>query len=85
MLSFNSWGLTHTLSTGVLTASGSPAAIRDRAAMRRDLDHAHRAIIALLGEKAVIEQLQLHRARRQSDGAEHHQSQHQCPSASGSS
>jgi hypothetical protein len=33
--------------------------------MRRDLDHAHRAIVALLGEKAVIEQLQLDRARRE--------------------
>ena len=41
-------------------------AIRDRAAMRGDLHHAHRTVVALLGEKAVIEQLQLDRARRQS-------------------
>ena len=50
--------------------------IGDRAAMRRDLDHAHRSIVALLGEKAVIEQLQLDRAQRERAGGQHHQSEH---------
>jgi hypothetical protein len=51
-------------------------AVGDRAAVRRDLDDAHRAIIALLGEKSVIEQLQLDRARRETRGAEHDQREH---------
>src|SRR5271165_3982101 len=45
--------------------------------MRGDLDHAHRAVVALFGEKAVIEQLQFHRARREPGGAEHDESEHQ--------
>ena len=49
--------------------------VGDRAAVGRDLDHAHRTVVALLGEKAVIDQLQLDRARREADRAEHHQPQ----------
>ena len=51
-------------------------AVRDRAAMRCDLDHAHGSVVALLGEKAVIEQLQLDRAQRKRGGRQHHQSEH---------
>src|ERR1700759_5630723 len=45
--------------------------------MRRDLGDAQRALVALLGEVVVVEELQLHRAPRQSerrkrDAAEHH-------------
>ena len=60
-------------------------AIGDRAAMRRDLDHAHGALVALLGEKAVIDQLQLDRARREPDGAAARPAPASRPSASGSS
>ena len=50
--------------------------IRDRTAVRRDLDHAHRSIVALLGEKAVIEQLQLDRPKCERGGGQRHQSEH---------
>ncbi len=52
---------------------GFAGAVRDGAAMRGDLDHPHRAVVALLGEKPVIDQLQLDRARCETEGAENHQ------------
>ena len=77
MLSFSSCGLTQMLSTGVEHRQRLAGAVGDGAAMRGDLDHAHRAVVALFGEKAVIEQLQLDRARREPGRAEHDESQHQ--------
>ena len=49
--------------------------IRDRTPMRGNLHHAHRTIVALLGQKAVIEQLQLDGAGHQSGRADQHQPQ----------
>ena len=77
MLSFSSCGLTHTLSTGVLTASGSPErsviAPRCAAILTTRIERSS----PCLRQKAVVEQLQLHRARREPHGAQHHESEHQ--------
>ena len=48
-------------------------AIGDRAAVCCDFHHPHGTIVALLGEKSVIEQLQFDGARGQADRAQHHQ------------
>jgi len=67
--------LTHTLSTGVLTASGSPERSVIAPRWAAILDHAHGAIVPLLGEETVIDQLQFDCARRQTDRAQYHESQ----------
>ena len=53
-------------------------AVGDGAAMRRDLDHAHRALVALLREKAVVDQLQLHRPGAEPYGTAHDEPEDHC-------
>ncbi len=47
-------------------------AVGDGTAVRHDLGHAHGPVVALFGEKAVIEQLQFDRARHQPGRADQH-------------
>jgi hypothetical protein len=51
-------------------------AIGDRAPVRRDFHDAHRTVVALLGKKTVIDQLQFDGARRETDRAQHQERQY---------
>ena len=62
-----------------------PVAVGDGAAVRDDLQHAREARVALLGEEAVIDELQVHGPVDECEGAGSQQAEQQRAPASGTS
>ena len=75
--SASSLGFTQMESTGVLHRERLAVAVGDGAAVRGNLEHAREARIALAGEEAVIDQLQVDRAPGEPERARRERGQEQ--------